>query len=193
MPPLPSNSHSQPRAVTSDLLLSREVWCHPFALLLPHYLSCLKGERKQEAGLRPFRDCIAGHFNKLGTSLSHVEVQSTIQPEGSLYRPQTCSCCSWKHASSRGPHPGEVPARPPAAVGCCVSPRRARSTSLLLCWANKSTTDTTAGEMKAAAAPAPLLAIASRLAPCRTVPSPSNHSRRSQGDSGYPQHREKAG
>lgn len=135
VPSLPSNFHSQPRALTSNLLLSREVWCHPSALLLPHYVSCLKGERKQEAGLRPFWDCIVENFNKLGALLSHVEVQSTIQPKGSLHCPQTCSCCSWKHTSSWGPHPGEVPAHPPAAVGYHTRPRRARNMSLLLCLA----------------------------------------------------------
>lgn len=49
--------------------------------LLTHYLSCLKGERKQEVALKSLQDCFTD-FNKLGTSLSLIPQGSMIHDPG---------------------------------------------------------------------------------------------------------------
>lgn len=84
--------------------LSGEVQYNPFAHLCSLITSRLKGERKQEAGSRSLRDCTTEYLISSAHRCpsSHMELQSAIQCQGSLYCHQTCSCCSHQYASSQG-------------------------------------------------------------------------------------------
>lgn len=86
--------------------LSREVQYDPFAHLCLLITSRLKGERKQEAGLRSLQDCTTEYLISSAHCCpsSHMELRYRIQCKGSLYCHQTCSCCSHQYASSQGKH-----------------------------------------------------------------------------------------
>lgn len=105
---LPPACNFQPRqsTVIFNLPLSEhEALVLPLrSSLLTHYLSCLKGERKQEAGLQSPQDCstdclISSAYHRPS---SQGEAWSIILGKGSPHCHQSSSCCSQVCSGSQG-------------------------------------------------------------------------------------------